>query len=345
MRSLNVVLFLTCVLSAGAQVRTEPQISGPYTHDNLAVFLIHANGDNSGQSHPQVAVKNGARTSIARYLTLQQAMEQKKVVVYETQQVNELAVENLSGEPVFIQDGDIVKGGAQDRMMSNDFILPPKSGRRPIAAFCVERGRWSKRGTESAAKFESSTMQAPLRFEPRAMWNQMSVWGAVEELQASLATHLHKTESAALAAVRVPASPTSLALTQSSKPVEESVRSYTIALSSVGSGKTGVIGFAFAVNGQMKSADLYASPELFAAMWPKLLSASALEAVQHQKSGRVAAVSPVQVLAFLKDAEKGKQSMTDVDRKVKLIKRESEKQMQVESWDGANWVHRSVVSK
>jgi len=48
----------------------------------------------------------------------------------------------------------------------------------------------------------------------------------------------------------------------------------------------------------------------------------------------VAAVPPVEVLAFLRDAEKGKQSMTDVDRKVKLIKRESEKQMQVESWDG-----------
>jgi len=176
MRSLNVVLFLTCVLSVGAQVRPQPQISGPYTHDNLAVFLIRANKDISGPNHPQVSVKNGARTSIAHYLTLQQAMEQKKVVVYETQQVNELAVENLSGEPVFIQDGDIVKGGAQDRMMSNDFILPPKSGRRPVAAFCVERGRWSKRGTESAARFESSTMQAPLRFEQRAMWNQMSVW-------------------------------------------------------------------------------------------------------------------------------------------------------------------------
>jgi hypothetical protein len=112
----------------------------------------------------------------------------------------------------------------------------------------------------------------------------------------------------------------------------------------VGKGQTDVIGFAFAVNGQIKGADLYASPELFAAMWSKLLGASALEAIQHQKSGKVVA-APVEVLAFLRDAEKGKQSMTDVDRKVKLIKRESEKQMQVESWDGANWVHRSVVSK
>ena len=57
-------------------------------------------------------------------------MEQKKVVVYETQQVNELTGENLSTESVFIQDGDLVKGGVQDRI-----IVPPKSGRRPVAAF------------------------------------------------------------------------------------------------------------------------------------------------------------------------------------------------------------------
>ncbi len=35
------------------------------------------------------------------YLTLQQAMKQKKVVVYETEQVNELAIENISSQPMF----------------------------------------------------------------------------------------------------------------------------------------------------------------------------------------------------------------------------------------------------
>ena len=177
------------------------------------------------------------------------------------------------------------------------------------------------------------------------MWNQMSVWGAVEELQATLAARLHKSEGAGLSSVRAPASPTSLALTQSSKPVQESVGSYTRALSSVGSGKTGVVGFAFAINGKVKSADVYVSPELFAAMWPKLLSASALEAVQHREESKVASVPPAQVLVFLRDAAKGTQSTTDVDGRVKLVKRESEKQIQVESWDGAKWVHRSVISK
>ena len=53
--------------------------------------------------------------------------------------MNELAVENNSADTVFIQVGDIVRGGNQDRMITN-FILSPHSGKLPIDAFCVEHG-------------------------------------------------------------------------------------------------------------------------------------------------------------------------------------------------------------
>ena len=92
----------------------------------------------------------GSKASTLHYLTLEQALNQKKVVVHETSQVNELAVENTSADAVFIQVGDIVKGGNQDRMITNDFILPPHSGKLPIAAFCVDQGRLVRRGSEPA---------------------------------------------------------------------------------------------------------------------------------------------------------------------------------------------------
>src|SRR5262245_43374295 len=64
------------------------RISGPYTHANLSVFLIHGEDQ----------LKN------KRFLTLSEALAQKKIVVHETRQVNELAIENLSAdEEVFIQ--------------------------------------------------------------------------------------------------------------------------------------------------------------------------------------------------------------------------------------------------
>ena len=36
---------------------------------------------------------------------------------------------------VYIQSGDIVKGGRQDRTIAMDFVVPPKSGVIPISAF------------------------------------------------------------------------------------------------------------------------------------------------------------------------------------------------------------------
>src|SRR5260370_29593682 len=163
MRFGNLVLFLVGALCFGAQAYSETKISGPYDHDNLPLFLMHQGwaSNTSGQT------KGGNKPSAVRYLALQSAMEHKKVVVYETKQVNELAIENVSTEPVFIQQGDIVKGGHQDRMISNDFILPPKSGRLPLAAFCVEQGRWNPRGNESALAFSASTELGAVGFDPR----------------------------------------------------------------------------------------------------------------------------------------------------------------------------------
>src|SRR5438445_253944 len=64
------------------------KISGPYTQENLTIFLIH--GDD------QLKGKN--------LLTLQEAMDQKKVVVHETQNVNQLSIENVSADvEVFVQ--------------------------------------------------------------------------------------------------------------------------------------------------------------------------------------------------------------------------------------------------
>ncbi len=60
------------------------------------------------------------------------AMARKVVIVHETQEVNELAVENVSRtEEVFIQAGDIVKGGQQDRVLAVDLDRPRALGAHP----------------------------------------------------------------------------------------------------------------------------------------------------------------------------------------------------------------------
>jgi hypothetical protein len=313
-------------------------ISGPYSHESLSVFLIH-------RSAP-TWTDGGITPSTVHYLTLEQAMNQKKVLVHETNRVNELAVENISDEAIFIQAGDIVKGGNQDRMITNDFILSPHSGKLPIATFCVEQGRWGQRGNEPARQFSASTESAALSFDPRSMWNQASVWRKVAELQEALASHLRNQKSATgLAAVRALASPSSLLLTQTSPPVEEAVSAYTKTLASVAQRSTDVVGYAFAVNGEVKSADLYASPELFV---PCGRSCSGRAGLRHCGLAIKETISPgnaAGVVAFLRGTNSNQETTTAVDGRTKLATRDSLHQSWVESRDGITWVHRSVVKK
>src|SRR5215471_16915768 len=63
----------------------------------------------------------------------------------------------------------IVKGGQQDRTLMVSLLLPPKSGRIPIASFCVEQGRWSARGKEDVKTFASSSGHIPSREMKMAM--------------------------------------------------------------------------------------------------------------------------------------------------------------------------------
>ena len=337
----KLTVVLAFALCSEAEAAPPTGISGPYSHDGLSVFLIQRSAAGWVQ---------GARASVIRYLTLEQAMTQKKVVVHETGQVNDVAVENISAEPVFLQAGDIVKGGRQDRMVTNDFVLPPRSGKLPLAAFCVEQGRWRPRGSEPARAFSTSTELAAVRFEPKSMWNQMSVWQKVVELQEALASRLRKDPRAAglstgLSAVRDAASPTSLMLTQASRPVEEAVSGYTKALSGLVREETNAVGYVFAINGALKNADLYASPQLFAAMWPKLLKSAALEAVRQGPSRAASVVDASTVLAFVREPRNVPETTTVVARKTKLIQRDGSGHAWEESRDGDNWVHRSVVAK
>src|SRR5215468_8219867 len=136
----------------GAQAPEGQRISGPVVHENLAVYFIH--GKSAAGKVP---------------LTLEEAMPKGAVKVRETSNVNQLEIENLGNDEVFVQSGDIVKGGKQDRTLMVSLVLPPKSGAIPIASFCVEEGRWTARGSEDAKHFSTASAAVPSREMKLAM--------------------------------------------------------------------------------------------------------------------------------------------------------------------------------
>jgi len=392
---------------------TDYAVSGPYTHKNLTIFLLHGASQSQGRAP----------------LTLQEAMKRKLVVVRETGDVNRLTIQNRSSQDVFVQAGDIVKGGQQDRVLALDLIVPPKSGRIPIDAFCVEQGRWSRRGDEAVTAFSASNnvlASKDLKIAANARRSQSEVWANVSKAQEKLAANLSVTGQARigygggraadrvsgivattrsgnvggravrmgggpttgagsnagaapqaslsapinqanrieilgevaairqptsdpLALVAAPASPSSLQLTLENKLVKDTANDYVKDLSSIINGKRDVIGYVFAINGQINSADVYSSNALFAKLWPKMLEASAIEAIAELKADeKFQPVEADAVKAFLRESQTGKAEAKRVTARTSVVKSETEKNLFFETRDrsrNGKWVHRNYITK
>jgi hypothetical protein len=262
------------------------RVSAPISHANLTVFLLHGE---------DVLPKRA-------FLTLQEAIDQKKVVVNETSNVNQLTVENVSPDiEVFLMTGDIVKGGKQDRAIAFDMILPPKSGAVPIGSFCVESGRWQQRGKEHAAFFAGSMNQVVGKDLKNAInrdADQQKVWEEVAKAQKKLSENTGTP-------VNAPESPSSLQLALENKKVKEKLEAYAKALAQAIDGQD-VIGVAFAVNGQLTGAEVYASSALCKRLWPKLLNAAATEALaEFDEKKKFEPATAKAVAHFLADAMAG----------------------------------------
>ncbi len=345
------VPFLTTLATpAPAQSQAEatapaPRISGPFTHDNLAVYLVH------GPSAPGPVP-----------LTLGEAMARGHAVVHETGNVNRLAIENTGGEEVFVQAGDIVKGGQQDRVLTISLLVPPRSGRIDIDAFCVEQGRWSARGKEDVKRFASANMALPSREAKLAMMmpakpsaaaapmavgamaagssagllpetsalqartrtiparplnggdtgdtstRQSRMWSSVASTQRKLSDNVGSPVAAAQSA-------SSLQLSLENTQLTEARTAFMTSLESAGTREGDVVGYVFAVGGKLNSGDIYASNGLFAKMWKKQLEAAVTEAIAEKSSGPVTAPSATapavgDVAAFIARAEGGKAAET-----------------------------------
>ncbi len=325
-------LTLTCFAAMAASAMmadaAELRLTGPYVHDNLAVYLVH------GQDRMKT-----------KYLTLSEAIEQHKVVVYETGSVNQLQVENLSSETVYIQSGEIVKGGRQDRVLKDDIILSTSSGRVNVTAFCVEHGRWTQRGDEPAQAFAASPNAIASPEMKRAVKqnaSQTDVWAEVSAAQERLAKNLG-------APVRSKASESSYQLTLEAPKVRQISDGFKKDLAGLAGQHADALGYVVAVNGKVTGADLYATHDLFSKLWPKLLESAALEAMAAEKPGQK--VSPP-AMADVRAAATGYGARVSEEKQINSrtnsVKAELPQGLVFETRD-ANTpdgpVHRSYVAK
>lgn len=307
------------------------RISAPYSHKNLTIYLIHGKDE----------------TNKSNILTLQEAMQRGILRVYETDDVNELEVQNISKQfDVFIQSGDIVKGGKQDRVLAVSIIIAARSGRVKIDAFCVESGRWQKRGNEDVGQFSSSNdriVSKELKLAANGARSQTEVWEKVSEAQQKLSRNVGGSVTSA-------SSRSSLQLSLENGKVAATADEYVRALSGLIAGKSDVIGYAFAVNGELNSADIYVSNALFKKLWPRMLKAAAVEALA-ERNARTTAAAPAKpgaVSEFIVDADRGRATNEHtVSGGTRIVTRDQKDKAVYEARDekSKTIVHRAYVKK
>jgi hypothetical protein len=307
-------------------------VAGPYTHENLSIFLLLGADTLDGN----------------RFIPLDDALEQKCVTVHETGDVGQLEVENLSDIfDLYIQAGDVVKGGRQDRTLGVDFVLPAKSGRVPIPSFCVESGRWHRRAGEDAGSFSSSKSylaSKKLRMAAKLSKSQGEVWQKVAETQEDLSASLDKPLYAA-------ASPTSYQLSVEDEDLQKRKETYRAALSKIIAEKPDAVGYAFVINGDINTADTYGSGILFRKLWNKLLDAAVLEAIAELRRKPEAPANPVTIETiqqwFIEAEKTAVSERQEVPPRVRVDTRRSEKTVVFDTCDhGFNdaVLHKNLVA-
>ena len=298
--------------------RQSLQISEPYLHRNLAVYLL---------SQPKTASKR-------MFLTLDEALQAGCARLHETGRVGELEIENLTQGELYVQAGDVVKGGWQDRALGQDFVVPERARctRMRVRTFCVERGRWNRRaGEEATNTFKSADHFAAsreLKLSIRRERSQTAVWSSVDASQEKLNQVLGTD-------VRAAASPSSLPMSMENPILRRRLADYLLTFNHLLADHPHAVGFAFAINGQLSSADLYASPELFRKLWAKLLEAAALEALAEASSPGATCSTPTakEVSAWLRQARRGRKTRHAVTSRITLVVRENAGQVSFETMD------------
>src|SRR5215469_11654590 len=344
MRPKNFVLLAVLLLVAGFalldrhQVRagevTPPsgyKVLDPIRQGNLTVF-------------PVVAAKN---YPTGEFLTLDEGLHSGEVAVteagnveglirrhgtpihrYDGAEVNRLVLVNNSKRPLLLLAGEVVSGGKQDRVISKDRIVPGESDPIDLSVFCVEHGRWvassekfgasqSMYGSASSGRMPNAPAPMAIMVQPsvraKAMGdkNQQEVWDEVNKETSAMKVQV---AGAAPSVAHEMAPVSSYAKVNENqevqkyvesvaRPIEQSYQSLIHQLRD-----RNAVGVVVAVNGRVIWADIFASTDLLAKYWPKLVRSYASEAVVTR--AKEVEVTAAQAQSFLGDMQ-GRREMIE----------------------------------
>jgi hypothetical protein len=217
---------------------------------------------------------------------------------YRGDEVNTLVLVNHSKRPLLLLAGEVVTGGKQDRIVAKDRIVPADADPIDLSVFCIEPGRWTESspvfGASDKSLAHSFMVQPTVRERAMVDQDQQQVWdsvhGAISQMEVAVAPSASASSGGSGGAMYEAAPPmepgaTSYAKVMQSAPVREKVDE---AAAPVMKAREEVlaklrdehaVGVVVAVRGEIVWADLFASTDLLARYWTKLVRSYAAESL------------------------------------------------------------------
>jgi hypothetical protein len=288
--------------NASADVKvdgTAYHVRGPFTHQDLTVFLLCSDRQDGND-----------------FLTLDEGLKDGLVTIaeQENERVGALRIENQSDRPLYLQEGERLIGGKQDRTIISSLVVPPKSGKVSVPTFCVEHSRWREgtKGREFGFSVNPALAPKGVRGAAKVEGSQDRVWGCVAAQKASANKTLH-----------CPNTNSSVNEMLDSPQVQIISEEYAAALGRAldRPENSGAIGMAIVFNGQIEEVNLYPNRALFRKLFPRLIRAYAVQAAllkEQPASGEPMTGAAVAQFLQAKDAKSQKKNTLDAHNDVEV---------------------------
>jgi hypothetical protein len=223
--------------------------------------------------------------------TLDEAMAASSIEITEVGEqgsVPSILVRNRSDRRIFLMAGEHLVGAKQDRVL-NASLMVPALGELPIPVSCVEAGRWRHRSAKFASggtmshgglrAMMSKQASDAYHAEGRPSSDQGEVW---REVSRKLMAMGSSSETHAFSKVYEDHG-ADLAELKTRLPVPERAS-----------------GAAFAVGNRLVGLDLFDGPSTLARLWPKLLGAYALDAIEPREGAPTAPPASYEIAHWVK---------------------------------------------
>ncbi len=275
------------------------KVQGPFTHENFTVFVLCSEKQDKDN-----------------YLTLEEGLKSGDVKVSEMddERVGTLEIENASEQPLYLQEGERLQGGKQDRIIIASLVIPPKSGKTSIPTFCVEHDRWQAgtKGKDFGTTVNPALATKGIRGEAKVTGSQAAVWDCVGT-----------TKSNACAALGSINNNSSVNETLDDPKIRKLSEEYAGALQDAitGSGASDIVGVVIVLNDAIEEVDVYPNHKVLERMYPRLVLSYALYAAMLKDKGEPSkAPQTVETVAkFLESQKEKSKSEKKLDADNRLV--------------------------